>query len=103
MMFKNVFKTLAVIEIIDKHRKNCLWRGSDFRKNGYSLAAWNIVQKPKAKGGLGVINLSLQNEALLIKQLDKFYKKENVQWVKLIWQRYYREVVPHLAREKSSF
>ena len=65
----------AVIEIIDKHRKNCLWRGSDFRKNGYNLAAWNIVQKPKAKGGLGVINLSLQNEALLIKQLDKFYKK----------------------------
>jgi len=93
----------AVIEIIDKHRKNCLWRGSDFRKNGYNLAAWNIVQKPKAKGGLGVINLSLQNEALLIKQLDKFYKKENVQWVKFIWQRYYREVVPHLAREKSSF
>ena len=50
-----------------------------------------------------VINLSLQNEALLIKQLDKFYKKENVQWVKLIWQKYYREVVPYLAREKGSF
>jgi len=93
----------AVIEIIDKHRKNCLWRGSDFRKNGYNLAARNLVQRPKGKGGLGFINLSLQNEALLIKQLDKFYKKENVQWVKLIWQRYYREVVPHLARQKGSF
>jgi len=93
----------AVIEIMDKHRKNCLWRGSDFRKNGYNLAARNLVQRPKGKGGLGVINLSLQNEALLIKQLDKFYKKENVQWVKLIWQRYYREAVPHLARQKGSF
>lgn len=65
----------TVIEIIDKHRKNCLWRGSDYSKKGYNLAAWNLVQKPKSKGGLGVINLSLQNEALLMKQLDKFYKK----------------------------
>jgi hypothetical protein len=46
---------IAAIEIIDKHRKNCLWRGSEFRKNGYNLAAWNLVQRPKCKGGLGVI------------------------------------------------
>jgi hypothetical protein len=51
-----------MIEIIDKHRKNCLWRGSDFRKKGY-----NLVKKPKNKGGLGVINLSMQNDALLLK------------------------------------
>jgi len=54
-------------------------------------------------GGLGVINLSLQNDALLIKQLDKFYRKENIQWIKLIWQKYYVDIVPHLAREKGSF
>ena len=40
--------------------------------------------KPKDKGGLGIINLSLQNEALLLKHLDKFYKKEDIQLVKLI-------------------
>jgi len=90
----------TVIEIIDKHRKNCLWRGSDYSKKGYNLAAWNLVQKPKSKGGLGVINLSLQNEALLMKQLDKFYKKENIQWVKLIWEKYYADTVPHITREK---
>jgi len=52
--------------------------------------------KPKDRGGLGVINLTLQNEALLLKQLDKFYKKKDVQWVKLIWNKYYQEGVPHL-------
>jgi hypothetical protein len=26
-----------------------------------------------------------------------------LQWVNLIWQRYYSEEVPHLAREKGSF
>ena len=94
---------VTVIDIIDKHRKNCLWRGSDFRKKGYNLAAWDLVRRPKSKGGLGVINLSLQNDALLLKQLDKFYTKENIQWVNLIWGKYYRAGVPHLAREKGSF
>lgn len=59
--------------------------------------------KQKDKGGLGVINLTLQNEALLLKQLDKFYRKKDVQWVKLIWNKYYPEGVPHLRREKGSF
>jgi hypothetical protein len=75
---------VIVIDIIDKHRKNCLWRGSDFRKMGYNLATWDLVRKPKSKGGLGIIILSLQNDALLLKQLDKFYRKENVQWVSLV-------------------
>jgi hypothetical protein len=52
---------------------------------------------------LGVINLSIKNDALLLKQLDKFYRKENIQWVALIWQKYYSNTVPHLAREKGSF
>lgn len=91
---------VTVIEIIDKYRKNCLWRGKDFKNKGYNLAAWELVMRPKSKGGLGVINLSLQNDALLLKQLDKFYRKENVQWVKLIWNRYYTDAVPHLARER---
>lgn len=94
---------VTVIEIIDKHRKNCLWRGNEFRKKGYNLAAWELVQKPKHKGGLGVINLSMHNDALLLKQLDKFYRKVDVQWVNLIWQKYYQTEVPHLAREKGSF
>jgi hypothetical protein len=57
---------------------NCLWRGKDINRKGYNLAAWDLVRKPKDKGGLGVINLNIQNDALLLKQLDKFYRKENI-------------------------
>ena len=70
------------------------------KKKEYNLAAWNLVMKPKDRGGLGVINLTLQNEALLLKQLDKFYKKKDVQWVKLIWNKYYQEGVPQLRCDK---
>jgi hypothetical protein len=35
-----------------------------------------MAMKPKDKGGFGVIDLTLQNKALLLKQLDKFYNKD---------------------------
>ena len=58
---------VGVIENIDRARKQCLWRGNDASKKGGNLAAWHMVQKPKQKGGLGVLNLRLQNDALLLK------------------------------------
>jgi hypothetical protein len=81
---------VTVIDVIDKYRKNCLWRGKEFNQKKYNLAASDLVRRPKSKGGLSVVNLSVQNNALLLKQLDKFYRKADVQWVRLIWQKYLR-------------
>jgi hypothetical protein len=41
------------------------------------------------KGGLGVIKLRVQNEALLLKNLHKFFNKANLPWVYLVWSQYY--------------
>ena len=65
--------TCRVLNNLDRIRKQCLWRGNDRSKKGGNLAAWPMVLKPKSKGGLGVQNLRLQNDALLLKQLTKFY------------------------------
>jgi len=61
------------------------------------------VQKPKVKGGLGILNLRLQNDALLLKQLHKFYLNSDIPWCKLIWWKYYQIRVPHATREVGSF
>lgn len=71
----------GVIEGVDRIRKQCLWRGNSARKKGGNLVAWPMVQRPKKKGGLGIKNLYLQNYALLMKQLHKFYSKEDIPWV----------------------
>ena len=68
----SIKQPVGVIDNIDRIRKQCLWRGNDATKKGGNLAAWHLVQKPKSKGGLGVINLKLQNDALLLKHLHKF-------------------------------
>jgi hypothetical protein len=51
----------AVIKQIDKYRKHCLWRGSDISSKKPSKAAWPLVCLPKSEGGLGVLNLTIQN------------------------------------------
>jgi hypothetical protein len=58
---------------------------------------------PKEKGGLGIINLRLQNDALLMKHPSKFYNKADIPWVCLVWNIYYTNQVPHATREMGSF
>jgi hypothetical protein len=61
-----------------------------------------MVTRPKLKDGLGIINLILQNEILLMKNLHKFYNKEELSWVQLIWSNYYRNGhIPGQAKKGS--
>jgi hypothetical protein len=83
--------------------KKCLWRGSDINVKGYNLAAWEMVVVPKDKGGLGIKDLYVHNDTLLLKHLQKFYNKVEVSWVQLIWATYYQNKVTHLALVKGSF
>jgi len=78
-----------VREQVDKYRKHCLWRGSDDNNIINAKAAWQLVTKAKKNGGLGVLDLKTQNEALLLKQLHKFFNRANIPWVHLVWAKHY--------------
>jgi hypothetical protein len=45
----------------------------------------------------------VQNDALLLKHLHKFYYKADVPWMNLIWSKHYSDKVPHATREVGSF
>jgi hypothetical protein len=62
-----------------------------------------MVTKPKLKDGLGVINLRVQNEALLIKNLHKFFNRQELPWVQLIWTKYYSNGKIPGQTKKGSF
>jgi hypothetical protein len=68
-----------------------------------SLAAWSMVCKPKDRGGLGILNLKLQNEGLLLKYLHNFYNKVDTPWVHLLWNTYYAGRIPHTLELVGSF
>jgi hypothetical protein len=40
---------------------------------------------------LGIINLITQNDALLLKNLQKFFNRLDCPWVNIIWENYYRD------------
>ena len=93
-----------LIKMLDKIRRRCLWtKKTEHGDKCNSLAAWEMVCKPKKHGGLGVINIKVQNDALLMKFLQKFYNKLDVPWVQLIWNTYYTDKVPHATDPVGSF
>ena len=68
-----------------------------------TLAAWELVCRPKRKGGLGVSDLKTQNVELLLKHLYKFYNHHDVPWVTLIWDTNYAGRLPHAVDPIGSF
>jgi hypothetical protein len=48
-----------------------------------------MVCRPREEGGLRVIDLQKQNEALLLKNLDKFFNRVDTPWVSLVWEKHY--------------
>jgi hypothetical protein len=45
-----------------------------------------MLCKPKDKGGLGSDNFTKQNEALVLKHIDKLFNKADLPLVHLMWQ-----------------
>ena len=91
----------GLIKPLDRILRQCLWRDKDGPKP--SLAAWEMICKPKVNGGLGIIDFQKKNDALLLKHLDKFYNNADMPWVKLIRDSYYYDVVPHAVTLSGSF
>lgn len=93
----------GVIEVINRARRHCLWRKKKEDGKINSLASWDMICKPKVKGGLGIINLELQNKCLLMKHQHKLYNNEDLPWVKLVRDAYYYNEVPHNVTVCGSF
>jgi hypothetical protein len=79
----------TVLEQVDKYRKHCLWRRFDIIAKKSPKSSMTMACKPKYEGGLCVINLRTQNEALLMKNLHKYFNKKDIPWVHLVWEKNY--------------
>jgi hypothetical protein len=65
----------GIIKHLNRIIGHCLWSDRKLDSKGKSLAAWDMICKPKEKGGLGILDFKKQNEALLMKNLHKFIIK----------------------------
>ena len=68
-MFMMSFFEIPKGKNLDHYRSRFFWQGSS-NKHKYRLAKWDILCRPKDQGGLGILNLQLQNKCLLAKWLN---------------------------------
>jgi hypothetical protein len=51
----------GVREKLDYYRSRFFWQYDEHKKK-YRLAKWSILHKPKSLGGLGIVDLDIQNK-----------------------------------------
>ena len=95
---------LTNLNHVEKSTRTFLWYGKDINRSGKCLVQWEKVCLPKEAAGLGILNLREQNKALLIKNLYKFYNRQDLPWVDLLWKAYYQNgSLPSQSNCKGSF
>ncbi|XP_016465037.2 uncharacterized protein LOC107787931 [Nicotiana tabacum] len=63
-----------VVKRIDALRRKFLWKGNSEKKK-FHLVRWNDLTISKKAGGLGIKNLRVQNQSLMMKWLWKLQQK----------------------------
>jgi hypothetical protein len=86
-----------VLHMLDFYRSIFFLQGDEHKKK-YTLAKWGIICRPKDQGGLGVLNLELQNRCLLSKWLFSLFNTEGA-WQQLIRNKYLgSKIITQVAR-----
>jgi len=68
----------TTIKQIDKFRKHRLWREQTSMQSNLQMLQGNGLFAKKREGGLGVLNLRTQNDALLLKHLHKIFNRMDI-------------------------
>ena len=72
----------GVINYIDRARRRFLWKGNGTCKGINCLVSWDVVCAMRRNGGMGLLDLETQNDALLTKWLWKLDKDKEGLWAK---------------------
>jgi hypothetical protein len=78
----------GILKKLDYYRSRFFWQ-CDGHKKKYRLARWSILCAPKDQGGMGILNIELQNKCLLSKWLFKLINEDGV-WQNLLRNKYLR-------------
>jgi hypothetical protein len=78
----------GVLKNLNHFRSRFFWQGSAI-KHKYRLVKWDILCRPKDQGGLGILNLQLQNKCMLAKWLVNLLNTEET-WQSLLRNKYLR-------------
>jgi hypothetical protein len=79
-----------ILKKLDFYRSAFFWQGDNHKK--YRLLKLEILYLPKGQGGLGIMNLEIQNVCLLSKWLYKLVNEDGV-WQDLLRKKYLKNKI----------
>uniref|UniRef100_A0A0V0IIW1 Putative ovule protein n=1 Tax=Solanum chacoense TaxID=4108 RepID=A0A0V0IIW1_SOLCH len=77
----------SIVKKINRMRRSFIWQGNK-EKKGYNLVKWETLTLSRKQGGLGMRNLSIQNNCLLQKWLWRFCTEDGALWRRFIAGKY---------------
>ncbi|WMV29912.1 hypothetical protein MTR67_023297 [Solanum verrucosum] len=75
---------------LDALRRNFLWEGNSETKK-FHLVKWDTLIESKHAGGMGIRNLKIQNQCLMMKWIWRFASSEQALWKDVIQAKYEME------------
>ncbi|WVZ49806.1 hypothetical protein U9M48_001132 [Paspalum notatum var. saurae] len=78
----------GVLKKLEYFRSRFFWQNDQHNKK-YHLIRWDQIRQPKEQGGLGVIDLEVQNKCLMSKWLFKLANEDGI-WQNLLRAKYLR-------------
>jgi hypothetical protein len=88
----------GVLEKIEYYMSQFFWQNDNHKKK-YMLAKWSILCQTKDHGGMGIMNIVVQNECLLSKWLYKLINEEGL-WQDLLRNKYMQhKSIGHVQRK----
>jgi hypothetical protein len=78
-----------VLEKIEFFRSRFFWQNDDHKKK-YILAKWDILCQIRDIGGMGIMNVDIQNQCLLSKCLYKLLNEQGI-WQDLLKREYMKD------------
>ncbi|CAL2226086.1 unnamed protein product [Prunus armeniaca] len=78
---------MSICEDLDKVNRNFFWGGSE-KKHKIHLCQWDLMCKPKSKGGLGLKKTHDMNQALLAKVSWRLLRKDEGLWAQIFEKKY---------------
>ncbi|WVZ81051.1 LOW QUALITY PROTEIN: hypothetical protein U9M48_028478 [Paspalum notatum var. saurae] len=79
----------GILKKLDFYRSTFFWQGDNHKKK-YRLSKWDILCLTKDQGGLGILNLEIQNKCLLSKWLFKLLNEDGL-WQQLLRKKYIKD------------
>jgi hypothetical protein len=87
MFMMSFFEILKGVRTkLDFYTSRFFWQGGTIKQK-CRLARWDLICRPKDQGGLGIIDLEIQNKCLLSKWLFKLLNEDGM-WQSLIRNKY---------------